>query len=154
MGEKEPSGHKRSTEHRKSKADIGIPALTTDFAVIGEIPPPHASDAVFEAIGRIFAESAGLPEQAGAITKAKLYRDLLGVEARIGQTIVVDGKEKHIKGQYEKHSDLSKREVDDVLNATIVDLADAKVSSFIGIFLDRKLKTACGEKRNKHGKSK
>jgi hypothetical protein len=154
MGEKEPKGHKGSAEHGKPKADAGIPALTTDFAVIGEVPPPHASDAVLEAIGRIFSESAGSPDQAGAITKAKLYKDLLGVEARKGQTIVVDGKEKHIKGHYEKHPDLSKREVDDILNAAIVDLADAKVSNFIGIFLNRKLVTACDEKRKKHGKSK
>jgi len=150
MGEKEPKRHKSSVEYGKPKADVRIPALATDFAVIGEIPPSHASDTVLEAIGRIFSESAGLSEQAGAITKAKLYKDLLGVEARNGQTIVVDGKEKHIKGHYEKHPDLSKREVDDILNATIVDLADARVSSFIGIFLDRKLKTACGEKKKKH----
>jgi hypothetical protein len=93
MGEKEPRGHKRSTEHGKPKADVQIPALTTDFAVIGEAPPPHASAPVLKAIGRIFFEEAEAPAQEGVITKAKVYKTLLGVEARNGKTIVVDNKE-------------------------------------------------------------
>jgi len=148
MIERGPHGEK------KPKTDGRITVFIPDFTTIGEIPPPHASDAVLKAIGRIFSESTGLPDQAGTITKAKLYKDLLGVEARNGQTILVDGKKKHIKGHYEKHPDLSKREIDDILNATIIDLADAKVSNFIGIFLNRKLATVCDEKRKKHGKSK
>jgi hypothetical protein len=154
MVEKESRGHKRSGKRGKTRADARASTIIPDLTVLGEIPPPHALDVVLEAIGRIFSEGAGLPEQVGAITKAKLYKDLLGVEARNGQTVTVDSKEKHVKGQYEKHPDLSKREVDDILNATIVDLANAKISSFIGIFLDRKLAKACDEKRKKHGKSK
>jgi hypothetical protein len=152
MGDREPRGNKRPTEHRKSKADIGIPVLATDFAVIGEIPPPHASDTVFAAMGRIFSESVGLPEQAGAITKASVYRTLLGVDARNGRTVIVGDKEKHVKGHYEQHPELSKREVDDILNAAIVVLADANVASFMGALLDGTLARACNEKKGKHKK--
>ena len=153
MGDREPRGHKRPTERRKSKADIGVPALATDFAVIGEIPPPHASDAVFAAMGRIFSVDTEFPAQEG-ITKAKVYRTLLGVEARNGKTIVVDDKEKHIKGHYEQHPELSKKEIDNILNAAIIVLADANVSSFMGALLDGALARACNEKKSKHGKSK
>jgi hypothetical protein len=154
MGDREPRGHKRPTEHRKPKSDGGVPALTTDFAVIGEMPPPHASDAVLQAVGRIFSEEAGLSAQEGAITKAKVYRTLLGVEARNGKTIVVNDKEKHIKGHYEQHPELNKREIDNILNAAIIVLADANVSSFMGALLDGALARACNEKKSKHGKSK
>jgi hypothetical protein len=152
MGDREPSGHKKPTEHRKSKADIGIPALTTDFAVIGEIPPPHASDAVFAAMGKIFSVDTAYPSPVGAITKADVYRTLLGVEARNGRTIIVDDKERHVKGHYEQHPELSKKEVDDILNAAIIVLADASVPNFMGALLNGALARACNEKKGKHKK--
>jgi len=77
---------------------------------------------------------------------------LLGVEARNGRTITADDKERHIKGHYEQHPELTKREVDDILNAAIIVLADANVSSFMGALLDGALARACNEKKSKHKK--
>jgi hypothetical protein len=137
--------------HKKLKVESKIPTLSSDFAVIGETPPPHASDDVLRAVGEIFAETSELQ---GGITKANVYRALLGTEARKGKTIIEDsGKKRHLKGHYELHQDLNKREIDDILNTAIVTLADTNFPNFLGALLDGALARASTEKRHKNGKS-
>lgn len=132
-----------------------------DIAEVKKIP--RATKAVRKAARRIISEAASAaeiptalltPKQAEALEKFRIYKRLLGVEAR--ERVETD-RRGNAGTVYALYPNLGERGVNRILNHFIQELANAKNSTYIDLFTKRGLedahyRIAHGHKKH-HGKA-
>jgi hypothetical protein len=122
----------------KRPADLNLP--------FGEIP--NASKKVITAARKIFSGPDSFSDPSSGMSRRRIFDLYLGLEARLGKTIEIAGETRHIKGLYEQFPDLRKRQIDGILNAAILMLADAATPQYVGSLVEGFILTARRKARN------